>query len=295
MEIQQLRYFLAAVQSRSFAKAAQNCFTTRQNVSRSIASLEDELGTKLFMRIGNTMLPTPAGEIAVEQAQQVIDIVDNMKRELGQNEQPLRQLNLAISSNLFAGVNDKIISAVDQYSQRGNFSETSCEECYQGVIEGKIDAALVTAMERNFPNCTALKLGTSAAYLLVGANSRLASRNSYAIEDLRNIRFSLMSNPPFQYEPLINLLKSMNYTMDNISVIASTSSMIHYVKREDVASIVTERMAAAPPEGTTTVPIIDSRVSWNLYMLYREDTEAYPVVSELVRRVRRDFVPGSSF
>ena len=295
MEIQQLRYVVAAAKERSYAAAARGCFTTRQNISRSIGSLEAELSVTIFERHGNVMYLTPAGEIVAERAQQVLDLVDGLMLELQSPADQASQLNLAISSNLFAGVNNSIITAVDRYSRQGHFSEMSCEECYEGVINGTIDAALVTAMTREFPECTALNLGTSAPFLLVGENSVLASRSSFSLEDLKNVKFSLMSAPPFQYLPLIKFLESVNYSPQNVTVITSTSSMIHYIKRGDVAAIVTERMAAASPEGTVAIPVIDPLVEWNLYALFKKNSPAYPVVIELIKQIRAAFPTGSSF
>ena len=42
MELRQLTYFLTAVQTRSFRKAAELCFVAQPALSRQIAALEEE-------------------------------------------------------------------------------------------------------------------------------------------------------------------------------------------------------------------------------------------------------------
>ena len=50
MELRQLQCLVACAQTQSFSKAASTLFTTQSNVSKMIASLEKELGKKLFER-----------------------------------------------------------------------------------------------------------------------------------------------------------------------------------------------------------------------------------------------------
>lgn len=44
MLIQQIKYFVAVVQCKSFTEAAEQCFITQSAISQQIKSLERELG-----------------------------------------------------------------------------------------------------------------------------------------------------------------------------------------------------------------------------------------------------------
>lgn len=50
MELRQLQCMVACAQTKSFSKAASILFTSQSNVSKMIASLEKELGKKVFER-----------------------------------------------------------------------------------------------------------------------------------------------------------------------------------------------------------------------------------------------------
>ena len=50
MNFQSIQYFLQVARRRSFSQAAEELFITQQTLSASIASLEKELGCKLFVR-----------------------------------------------------------------------------------------------------------------------------------------------------------------------------------------------------------------------------------------------------
>ena len=48
MDIDKLELFYAAANSRSFTQAAEKCNVAQTTMSKYIAQLEEELGTKLF-------------------------------------------------------------------------------------------------------------------------------------------------------------------------------------------------------------------------------------------------------
>ena len=62
MEISQLQYFQSMARVRHFTKAAEECNVSQSALSRSIAKLEAELGTPLFVRHARSAELTTAGE-----------------------------------------------------------------------------------------------------------------------------------------------------------------------------------------------------------------------------------------
>ncbi len=61
-----LKFVLAIAKAGSITKAAGLLKVTHSTVSRRLASLEDELGTRLFERIPDGFMPTAAGQEALE-------------------------------------------------------------------------------------------------------------------------------------------------------------------------------------------------------------------------------------
>jgi len=56
-----LNYFASVARHLSFSKAAKECHVVQSTVSRQISSLEEELGTRLFVRDTQSVRLTPAG------------------------------------------------------------------------------------------------------------------------------------------------------------------------------------------------------------------------------------------
>ena len=76
MNIDQLKTFLAVVETHSFTKAAKTVFLTQSAVSLQIKRLEQELGVSLFTRFSKTFKLTNAGKALIQYAGQIIRIHD---------------------------------------------------------------------------------------------------------------------------------------------------------------------------------------------------------------------------
>ncbi len=74
-----LRHILAVARSRALAPAARQLGVDETTVARRIARAEHSLGSKLFDRIEGAMVPTEAGEAAVERAERMEVEVDFLK------------------------------------------------------------------------------------------------------------------------------------------------------------------------------------------------------------------------
>lgn len=76
MTLQQLAYFLAAVEHGSFSAAAQARHMAQPSLSEQVRRLEAELGVALFHRVGRGLVPTAAGEALRPHAERVLAEVE---------------------------------------------------------------------------------------------------------------------------------------------------------------------------------------------------------------------------
>ena len=72
MELDLFKSFVAVAEARSFSRAARAAHSTQPTLSRQIARLESELGTKLFERYGRHVECTAAGQLLLPLAQAII-------------------------------------------------------------------------------------------------------------------------------------------------------------------------------------------------------------------------------
>src|SRR5438445_12497727 len=76
MELHQLRYFCAVAETGSFSRAAEQSHVAQPSLSQQIIKLEEELGARLFDRLGRSVRLTELGKILLPRARAV-------RRELG--------------------------------------------------------------------------------------------------------------------------------------------------------------------------------------------------------------------
>ncbi len=73
MNRNQLKYFVAAAESRSFTKAAEQFYISQTAVTQQMQLLEDTLGCTLFDRSTRPISLTPAGKIFLNEAKSILD------------------------------------------------------------------------------------------------------------------------------------------------------------------------------------------------------------------------------
>lgn len=79
MELRQLKSFLKIAEVQSFSEAAKEMGYSQSALSVQIHSLEQELGVKLFDRMGRQVTLTPPGEELSRRAQPILQEVDELE------------------------------------------------------------------------------------------------------------------------------------------------------------------------------------------------------------------------
>ena len=77
-----LRAFLTIVDLRSFTRAGRRLGLSQSAISQQIGAQERMLGVKLLVRAGKGVRPTPAGEILLHYARQILEKIDEAQRVL---------------------------------------------------------------------------------------------------------------------------------------------------------------------------------------------------------------------
>ena len=82
MADRRLRIFHAVAKHLSFTKAADALFMTQPAVTSQVKQLEEHLNTRLFDRARGGISLTPAGQLALEYAQRILDASAELESRL---------------------------------------------------------------------------------------------------------------------------------------------------------------------------------------------------------------------
>lgn len=72
MTLKQMNYFLSVANTGNMTKSAELLFVTQPTLSLSVRELEKEVGTPLFLKNGNRLVLTEAGEVLRDQFSQIL-------------------------------------------------------------------------------------------------------------------------------------------------------------------------------------------------------------------------------
>ena len=82
MELNQLRYVCAVEETGSFSRAAERCQIAQPSLSQQILKLEEELGTKLFDRLGRGVRLTEPGRAFLQHARAALEEVERARASI---------------------------------------------------------------------------------------------------------------------------------------------------------------------------------------------------------------------
>ena len=89
MDIRLLQYFLMVAREDNITRAATLLHITQPTLSRQLMQLEEELGTKLFIRSNHNVLLTDEGLLFRRRAQDIVSIMEKAKGEITQSTDTL--------------------------------------------------------------------------------------------------------------------------------------------------------------------------------------------------------------
>ena len=90
MELRHIRYFKAVAEEKNFTRAAEKLAIAQPPLSRQIQDLEAELGTQLFIRSPHKVTLTEEGELFLQYASQILDLVHRSEEEVRERKEGLQ-------------------------------------------------------------------------------------------------------------------------------------------------------------------------------------------------------------
>jgi DNA-binding transcriptional LysR family regulator len=97
--IDDLKLFVQIYEKRSLSAVAMIAQTTPGVISKRLAQLETEFGTRLFHRTTRTIQPTDEGQRLFEQSVNLLELVEQYESEWGEKTQPSGQIRMTASAS----------------------------------------------------------------------------------------------------------------------------------------------------------------------------------------------------
>lgn len=185
MELDLFKSFVAVAEARSFSRAARATHSTQPTLSRQIARLENELGTKLFERYGRHVECTAAGQLLLPLAQAIItrteDAVSLIREQAGAGPSGVRFG--AVPSVMARLLLPVLVSFQAAYPNVNvDIMENDDVQLEEAVVRGELDFAVMTPW--GSVRAASLYLLTEEILLVMPRGHRLAKLPAVSFEML---------------------------------------------------------------------------------------------------------------
>jgi LysR family hydrogen peroxide-inducible transcriptional activator len=194
MEVHQLRYVCAIADTGNFSRAAERCQIAQPSLSQQVQKLEEDLGAKLFDRMGRSVRLTEAGRVFIPHARAILEQMDSARSSVA-----------AKNADLCGSVAVGVIPTVAPYlmpSYTAAFAkkypdaklrivEETTSVLIVGLRDLSIDVAIL-ALPLRHKDLEFFPIRTEPLFAVLRRDHPRASAKTLALKDLRGEEFVML-------------------------------------------------------------------------------------------------------
>jgi len=233
METDKLLHFHSVARYLNFTKAAQECHIAQTAMSRSISSLEEELGFKLFERNNHNVTLTPAGKVFLNDT---IGITNDLFTSIIRAQSVSSQFNEYIAIGYGAYELPLMQSHVEAFRKENPKTEIELFQYYSMDLPNQLvtkGCDITYGPDNRFydiKNTDVITLGKSRSGLAVSIDSPLAEKEYVTAKDLNGLPFVIPVEKNSLYRELfIKRCETIGFAPSKIVSTNSPEAMLTYV------------------------------------------------------------------
>lgn len=235
MNQRQLKYFLEVYSTKSISKAATNLFVTPQGISKTIASLEKELGVNLFEHHHNRIVPTKDAARLSIHARNILDEYDLVSDRLFKSQSTIKTVSIYCSYDVPQLIPAKFFKKFnDSFPEiRINMKEFTDDYIFDKIKNNKVELAIVPG-PFNPHYFDYEQLCTEPFCLVVNKKHPLAKNDTVSFSELTGESIVVKDA---KSSTSINQLYNFDYPVEFPNIILETSDvhLIHKMAEENYA------------------------------------------------------------
>lgn len=229
MDTHSLRVFIAVADSGGFTTAGEQLFLTQPAISKRIAQLEEQLGARLFDRIGRQVHLTEAGQALLPRARQVLNELEDISRSIT-NLSGRVTGKLRIGTSHHIGLH-RLPPILRQFSRQYpevqlDIHFIDSEEAWEGVLHGDLELGVVTLPPEADPRVQQTVIWHDPLVFVVAPEHPLAQERNVSLAMLTRYSAILPSPVTFTRRIVEELFRQQGLTLD-ISMSTNYLETIH--------------------------------------------------------------------
>lgn len=269
MEMQQLQNFYVIAQCESLTKAAQKLHTSQPSLSRSLHSLENELGAPLFDRVGRNIVLNDAGRFALSKVVDVLDSAESIKLDISDFIHN-KNFSVDIYSPVPMGEFEDIIIGFKEQYPNVRLRMASWNSSRLKSVQPSITFFASPHIHKE-PNY--LLLGEEQVCLAVSRNNPLSKVENVSLASLSNAPFvSTLCDSPF-YSIITEMFSQAGFKPNTVIEDQDYNRVMSYVAHDfGIALAPSITWFGRWREQVTSIPLNDIHGKRYLYLKWPENS-----------------------
>ncbi|MCQ2435551.1 MAG: LysR family transcriptional regulator [Clostridia bacterium] len=279
-----LETLLTVADKKNFTKAAQVMSLTQPAVSHHIATLEDELGVKLFVRGKSEIKSTPQGEIVIKYAKRMQAMEAKLRTELADFDKKVTNIRIGITHTSESNLMTEVLA---KYSnQNSGVSITlitdTIKNLYDKLENYEIDLAIVDGRPSH-AGFSSIMLDTDYLVCVLSTDNPLSKNHIVTLNELKKERMILRLPSSATRTLFESTLESMNESIGDFNVTMEVDNIatIKDLVRKDLGVSILAKSACMDEvkKGKLIVlPIENLSMLRETNMVYNKDFEHIDVL-----------------
>lgn len=200
MDLRQLKAFCTVAREKSFTRAAELLDYAQSSVTTQVQSLEDELGTRLFERLGRRITMTRDGEKLLAYAEQILKLASEARNAVSGSSIPGGTISIGAPESLCVY---RLPAILQEYRRRCPGVEIiirlgKCDELPVWLRNNTIDISLYLSCDTFFPDLVTETLIHEPMTVAAGTDHPLAARGRVEPRDI-NGEFLILTESGLGY------------------------------------------------------------------------------------------------
>ncbi|GAK40123.1 LysR family transcriptional regulator [Paenibacillus urinalis] len=273
MDIRHLQYFLEVARQHSFTKAAQVLFITQPTISKTVKSLEDELGVTLLDRYGKNVKLTDAGEVFARQAQEIVTSFHNLSSELDDLMNLKKgHIRIGLPPMIGASFFPKVIGAF--YKQYPNITiqlfEDGGKKVENDILSGALDVG-VTVLPADEDLFDSYIFVDESLKVVLHPTHPLAEQDEIQLAELSEDGFILFREDFSLHDRIIGACQKAGYQPRIIYESAQWDLISNMVAAGLGVALLPETICRELRQEEVRILKLKERIPWDLGMVWRKD------------------------
>lgn len=287
MNLRQLEHFVAVFEQKNLSKAAEAIPLSQPALTRSVRTLEEQVGVELFLRHARGATPTAAGERLYHHAKSILAECARAKRDALQSDQEIAGTVAIGIGSLFAS--HIIDSMVARFCEKHGQARLRVQ---QGFFEELVNMLEIGEIEVAFVNLPLLSLPENMEFepllqvhssVFASSTHELANTDDVDINKLSRAKWATVSQP-HALEVLDSLFISEGVAAPQPAIQTNSLTLIKsLVQSSEFVCLLPDHMFSGELNSGEVVrlPTSTTPLTRSAGLLYKKDSFRRPVANAL--------------